>query len=207
MSRIDELRGRLQKDPASIAFAQLAEEYRRARRFRESIDTCRAGLTRHPGYVSARVTLGRALLEIGELQEAQRELAEVRRVAPENLAAIRGLAEVHRRRGELPEALEEYRSAFELARNDPGIEQIVRDLKKELGPRQSVQTPAAPPQPSHGAVPATAQPRPAAPAIPRATSPAESPDHARARRVASYLQRWLEAVLTDRRSRLYHAPA
>lgn len=188
VSRIDELRGRLQKDPASIAFAQLAEEYRRAGRFRESIDTCRAGLTRHPGYVSARVTLGRALLEIGELQEAQRELAEVRRLAPENLAAIRGLAEVHRRRGELPEALDEYRSAFELARNDPGIEQIVRDLKKELGPRQAGRTPAAP-------------------AIPRATSPAESPDHARARRVASYLQRWLEAVLTDRRSRLYYAPA
>ncbi len=207
LSRIDELRGRLQKDPASIAFAQLAEEYRRAGQFRESIDTCRAGLARHPGYLSARVTLGRALLEIGELQEAQRELAEVRRAAPENLAAIRGLAEVHRRRGELPEALDEYRSAFELARNDPGIEQIVRDLKKELGPRQSVRAPAAPPQPSHGAARATAQPRPAAPAIARATSPAETPDQARARRVASYLQRWLEAVLAERRSRLYHAPA
>lgn len=207
VSRIDELRGRLQKDPASIAFAQLAEEYRRAGRFQESIDTCRAGLARHPGYMSARVTLGRALLEIGELQEAQRELAEVRRAAPENLAAIRGLAEVHRRRGELPEALDEYRSAFELARNDPGIEQIVRDLKKELGPRQSGRTHSAPPQPSHGAAPATAQPRQAAPAIPRATTPAETPDQARAHRVTSYLQRWLAAVLADRRSRLYHAPA
>ncbi len=60
--RIEDLRRRVQQDPASIAFAQLAEEYRRAGLQQEAIDTCRAGLARHPGYLSARVTLGRALL-------------------------------------------------------------------------------------------------------------------------------------------------
>ena len=35
--RIEELRRRVQKDPASIAFAQLAEEFRRAGRFEEAI--------------------------------------------------------------------------------------------------------------------------------------------------------------------------
>jgi len=72
-SRIDELRGRLQKEPASIAFAQLAEEFRRAGRFREAIDVCRAGLKRHPGYLSARVTLCRALL--ARLDVAQHALS------------------------------------------------------------------------------------------------------------------------------------
>ena len=101
--RIEELQRRVQQDPASIAFAALADEYRRAGLFREAVEACRVGLQRHPAYLSARVTLGRALLELGELQEAEAELEQVVRAAPENLAAIRALAEIHRRRGDTPE--------------------------------------------------------------------------------------------------------
>src|ERR1700680_382804 len=104
-SRLEDLRRRVQKDPASIAFAQLAEECRRAGEYQEAIDTCRAGLAIHPGYLSARVTLGRALVELGHLDEAQVELSKVLESAPENLAAIRGLAEIHHRRGDLSAAL------------------------------------------------------------------------------------------------------
>src|SRR4249919_57563 len=120
--RIEDLRRRVQKDPASIAFAQLAEEYRRAGQPQESIETCRVGLARHPGYLSARVTLGRALLEIGQLDDAQRELELVLKSASENLAAIRGLAEVHHARGSLTEALTYYKAALALARNDPDLD-------------------------------------------------------------------------------------
>jgi len=169
-SRIEALRKRLQKDPGSIAFAQLAEEYRRAGRFDEAIEVCRAGLARHPGYLSARVTLGRALLEVGDVESAQRELTEVVRVAPENLSAIRGLADIHRRRGELPEALAQFKSAFEMASPDPTIDQIVRDLRRDAV------------APSAFAV---------------------APQPAAARRTVAYLERWLEAILADRRSRLY----
>lgn len=99
-SRLDDLRRRVRQDPASIAFAALAEEYRRAGLFEQAIETCRAGLVRHPAYLSARVTLGRALMELGEYDEAQQHLEQVVRGAPDNLAAIRALAEIHRRRGE-----------------------------------------------------------------------------------------------------------
>ena len=98
--RIEELRRRVQSDPASIAFAALAEEYRRSGRFEEAIETCIAGLHRHPSYLSAHVTLGRSLLEVGRYEEAQDELEHVLKLAPENLAAIRGLAEIHHRRGD-----------------------------------------------------------------------------------------------------------
>jgi tetratricopeptide (TPR) repeat protein len=104
--RLEELRRRVQRDPASISFAALAEEYRKLGSFAEAIETCRAGLLRHPSYISARVTLGRALVEIGEFDEASVELEQVLRVAPENLAAIRALADIHRRRGEMPEKFE-----------------------------------------------------------------------------------------------------
>jgi len=99
-ARLEELRRRVQRDPASISFAALAEEYRRLGQFGDAIDTCRAGLLRHPAYVSARVTLGRALIEVGAYDEAASELEEVLRSAPENLAAIRALADIHGRRGD-----------------------------------------------------------------------------------------------------------
>ncbi len=133
-ARIEELKRRVQVDPASIAFAALAEEYRRAGRYEEAIATCQAGLQRHPAYLSAHVTLGRALLETGQFDEARQELEHVLRAAPENLAAIRGLAEIHDRRGELPEALEQYRSALSVAKNDSELEATVEELSKRVAP-------------------------------------------------------------------------
>jgi tetratricopeptide (TPR) repeat protein len=132
-SRIDDLKRRVHKDPASIAFAQLAEEYRRAGLHRESVEACRAGLAYHPEYLSARVTLARALIELGRLREAERELKAVRKSAPENLTALRGLGDIHRRRGESREALTLFEAALAIAPGDPGVEDVVRGLRRELG--------------------------------------------------------------------------
>jgi tetratricopeptide (TPR) repeat protein len=104
--RIEELRRRVELDPASIAFAALAEEYRRGGQFEDAIAICETGLQRHPAYLSARVTLGRSLLETGRFEEARAQLEQVLRSAPENLAAIRGLAEIHHRAGDVPESAE-----------------------------------------------------------------------------------------------------
>jgi tetratricopeptide (TPR) repeat protein len=133
--RLEDLRRRVLLDPSSIAFAQLAEEYRRAGQLQEAVDVCRAGLTIHPTYLSARVTLGRALLDLQEFEGAKLELEQVLKSAPENLAAIRGLAEIHHRRGSLAEALVQYRAALTLARNDPDLEQTVADLEHQLEPK------------------------------------------------------------------------
>jgi tetratricopeptide (TPR) repeat protein len=103
--RVEELRRRVQADPTSIAFAALAEEYRRAGRYDEAIEVCRNGLNRHPAYLSARVTLGRALIELNQLDEAKMELDQVLSIAPENLAAIRALGEVNERIGQAAAAV------------------------------------------------------------------------------------------------------
>ena len=98
--RIEDLRRRVQMDPASIAFAQLAEECRRAGHYQEAIDVCRAGLELHPGYLSARVTLGRALIELNAGRPGSLELA-VALDCSENAATIR----LHRARKRLAELL------------------------------------------------------------------------------------------------------
>ena len=133
-SRIDDLRRRVQKDPASIAFAQLAEECRRAGEYQEAVDICRAGLEIHPGYLSARVTLGRALVELGQLDEAQAEL-----VACARQRAGKPGGDPRARRDPPParrtaEALAQYRAALLLARNDPDLEETIADLSRQVEP-------------------------------------------------------------------------
>ena len=95
--RIEDLRRRVLKDPASIAFAQLAEEYRRAGDCEEAVRVCEAGLAQHPAYLSARITLGRALFELGRLGDARAEFLRVLDAAPDNLVAVGNLAEIHQR--------------------------------------------------------------------------------------------------------------
>jgi tetratricopeptide (TPR) repeat protein len=208
--RIEELRRRVQRDPASIAFAQLAEEYRRAGRFREAVETCCAGLEQHPGYLSARVTLGRSLIETGEIDHAKAELEQVLRAAPENLAALRGLAEIHHRRGELSEALRYYRSALDLARHDPDLEQVVQEIARQLEP--SARAPEVPEgltfeqareellsiaNPAVANPPATEGPAPAPPGVEEASAS----DLVIAREQLALFERWLGAMTEERQRR------
>ncbi|MCR4375160.1 MAG: tetratricopeptide repeat protein [Acidobacteria bacterium] len=72
-----------------------AESFRRAGNPAAAVDMCRDALIRFPGHLSARVTLGWALLDLGKLSDAQQEFEAVRGQAPDNLAAIRGLAKLH----------------------------------------------------------------------------------------------------------------
>ena len=141
-SRIEELRRRVQADPASIAFAQLAEECRRAGSYEEAVEICRNGLASHPDYLSARITLGRALIELGSLDEAKHELDLVIATAPENLPAIRGLAEIFQRKGNLNESLAYFRRALLLAKHDVELEASVDRISQRIEP------PVAPPTPA-----------------------------------------------------------
>jgi tetratricopeptide (TPR) repeat protein len=132
--RIQELRRRIQQDPASLAFAPLAEELRRAGRLGEAVQTCRAGLALHTEYATARATLGRALLDQGALDDALAELTTVLAAAPEHLAALKGIAEIHARRGEDADALVTYRRAQALAREDAELARAITSLEQKLAP-------------------------------------------------------------------------
>lgn len=174
--RLEALRRRVQKDPASIAFAQLAEEHRRAGDYAEAIRVCRAGLVHHPGYVSAHVTLGRCLLALDDLDGAEPELAAVLRTAPENLAALRGLAEIHRRRGDLAEALAHYRAAWAMARHDPELARAVAALEQQAPTSAGETGPPTLAEPGQPHEPATEQP--GVPHVPAPVAAAEDADPA-----------------------------
>lgn len=136
--RILDLRRRVHTDPASLAFAQLAEELRRVGANDEAVATCRAGLLHHPDNLTARVTLGRALIELGKLDDAFTELTLVLDAAPGNLPAIRALAEIYQARGMMSEALVHYRRALQLALHDSDLEHKVHAIKQVVEPQPKV---------------------------------------------------------------------
>ena len=90
---------RNRKVPAedTAAFGAIAERFRRAGALERAVELCREGLQKFPDHISARVTLGWSLLDLGKYDDARVELEQVLRRAPDNLAAIRGLAELHDR--------------------------------------------------------------------------------------------------------------
>jgi tetratricopeptide (TPR) repeat protein len=207
-TRLDDLRRRVLADPASIAFAQLAEECRRAGSYEEAVEVCRAGLAIHPAYVSARVTLGRALIELDRLDDAETELSLVFESVPDNLAAIRGLAVIHRRRGDLDQALSYYRHALELAPRDPDLERTVEALSRQIEARSveaalfrsPAQTGEASAAPRHSeAIEARQSPAPPTTTQTGGTLGPATDD--RASRTLAALEQWLVAVHVARARR------
>ena len=196
--RIEELKRRVQQDPASIAFAALADEYRRAGRFHDAVETCRAGLLRHPAYLSARVTLGRALLELGEFDEAEAELQQVLRTAPENLAAIRALADIHHRRGDTPDRVPDF-PAPEPALSEHGESKgpALSERSESKGPEEPLQ-PAAPPADTPATAVSTVVPF-AAPAPAPVPPAAALSERSEPKGALPKLERFLAAIQRARR--------
>ncbi|HYS17164.1 MAG TPA: tetratricopeptide repeat protein [Candidatus Binatia bacterium] len=108
---------RLARDPASLAFAQLADLYRKAGRTRDAVALCRNGLARYPHYTTARLILAKALVADEQLAPARVELDAILEVTPRDAQCHRLAAEVQRRLGHIDEAVKHLESAAEL---DPG---------------------------------------------------------------------------------------
>jgi hypothetical protein len=164
-SRIDELRRRLERDPGSRLFAQLAEEYRKAGNHADAIRIARTGLAQHPSYPSARLTLGRALLDSGDAAGARAELETALREAPDNILASRFLGLALEALGELGPALLQLQKTLKMAPGDRQLESQIAALETRL------RTPQAP-------VPAASGEGPTAPAAPAARPAAPVPAEA-----------------------------
>src|SRR6185436_15618890 len=114
----------------SRLFAQLAEELRKDGELEEAIRVSREGLQRHPAYPSARMTLGRALLDTGDLAAARTEFEIVLKGAPDNILASRFLGECLEGLGDLEGAVARYKATLVLA---PGDRQVLSRLEAVEG--------------------------------------------------------------------------
>jgi tetratricopeptide (TPR) repeat protein len=142
--RIDDLRRRLEKDPGSRLFAQLAEELRKDGDLEEAIRVSREGLHKHPAYPSARMTLGRALLDTGDLAAARAEFEIVLKGAPDNILASRFLGECLEGLGDLAGARDRFKATLALAPGDKQVTAHLQDVEAKLKKAATAAAPGAP---------------------------------------------------------------
>ena len=122
---------RLAKDPASLAFAPLADAYRRVRRTREAIDLCREGLGRFPHYTTARLILAKAHLDDGNSEAALAELGIILESSPKDAQAHRLAAEIHRKAGRLEAARQHLERVVKLDAGDRESRLLLETLAAE----------------------------------------------------------------------------
>jgi len=108
---------RLARDPESLAFAQLADLYRKAGRTADAVALCRDGLQRWPHYTTARLILAKTLLADGQAEAALAEANAILQTSPKDVQCHRLAAEVHRRAGRIDDAVAHLDKAVSL---DPG---------------------------------------------------------------------------------------
>lgn len=155
LSRIDEIKRSLTRETGPRQFLAVADEHRREGRPREAIDILEAGLAQNPSSVAGFVALGRLLQQTGQLDKAIGSFQSALKLDPQNLVAIRQLAEVHLARGEKVEAIKRLKLFRGLSPRDREVAELIRQLDAELAP---------PPSPRAGIrVPAPAVPLPPAP--------------------------------------------
>ena len=158
--KIEELRHKLEKEPTPRAYGALAEELRKAGEFAEAIRVSREGVEKSPAYPTLRVTLGRALMEHGELEAARQELQTVLQAVPDNILAERYLGETLEGLGDRAGARRQYLKALALA---PGDAQLVARLRSLSGSSGPTGVAANGPVPGTDDVPIDIPPPPAAP--------------------------------------------
>lgn len=128
---------RLAKDPTSLAFAPLADAYRKAGRIKEAIALCREGLNRHPDYPAARVILAKACAADGNEEEALAELNRVVALTPDDVQCHRLLADLYRKAGDLSRAGVHLERVVALDPGDKEAKTTIDLLKGKAPPGES----------------------------------------------------------------------
>jgi tetratricopeptide (TPR) repeat protein len=139
LEEIERLKEKLDKDPNSKLFIPLAEEYKKAGMFDEAVDVLLKGLERQPGYMSARVALGKIYFERGMFEEARGEFEKVISAIPDNLYAHKKLAEIYRDLGERDRTVKELKTVLKLNPMDEWAATNLSDI--EEGPKPHPEVP------------------------------------------------------------------
>ncbi len=132
LTRLEELKRLLQRDPTSRQFLALAEEYRRHGKYRDAVITLERGLSLHQTSVAGHVALGKTYQQLDRLEDAIRAFTNALRIDRENLVAIRQLAEVYLAKGDKVEAIKKLKLYRGLKAGDRDVNDIIARLEEEM---------------------------------------------------------------------------
>ncbi|HXF95441.1 MAG TPA: tetratricopeptide repeat protein, partial [Gemmatimonadales bacterium] len=105
-SEIEKLEQRFAENRKGRTFAPLADAYRKAGLIDNALELCQEGLKLHPDYVSAWIVYGRCLLDKKDDGAAEEVYRKVLALDPENVLALRTLADIAERGSRLNQAIE-----------------------------------------------------------------------------------------------------
>ncbi|HSG05430.1 MAG TPA: tetratricopeptide repeat protein, partial [Nitrospiria bacterium] len=117
-------------DPKSRLFVKLAEEYLKSEMVDEAIAALNDGLKNHPSFFAAKVMLGRALLEKGDIAEAKATFEGVVSVNPDNLLAQRKLAGIYKDEGNIGAGRSAAQAVLALNPKDEEMLEVVKALEE-----------------------------------------------------------------------------
>ncbi len=117
-SEVEKLERRWSENQLGLTFAPLAEAYRKAGETAKALELLETGLAQHPNYIPAHIVRGRCHLDSGADGEAELAFLRVSELDPENVIALKSLAELSERAGRLPEAIHRLELLLEIDRNN-----------------------------------------------------------------------------------------
>jgi tetratricopeptide (TPR) repeat protein len=133
----DEIRtltARLAEEPSSLAFLELGEALRRRGQLEAAYKVARGGLARYPALADAHDLIARILGDQGDLAGAFDAWAEALRFDPMRIGALKGIAFLYYRAGDIPAALEHLGRAAEIDPDDPSIRQAIDRVRTSRAP-------------------------------------------------------------------------
>lgn len=146
-ARIEELRKKFDENPRRY-FAPLANEYRKAGDFDQAIFICQEYLPQQPGHMSGHIVFGQALFEAKRLPEAKTVFETALSLDPENLIALRHLADISRDLGDIPAARTWYERVLHADPRNEEVQAIVEGLGTGSSPvAPTAEVPAVPAMP------------------------------------------------------------
>ena len=130
---IEKLQQRYEADP-SRNFAQLAEAYRREGKLDDALQLLRTHLEERPKYVSGLIVLGRCLLDNLDDREARETFERVLAVDPEHIIALKSLADIAERGGQVADARKWLERLLEVDPMNNAAQQALRRLGEAGAP-------------------------------------------------------------------------
>jgi tetratricopeptide (TPR) repeat protein len=125
---------RLAEEPSSLAFLELGEALRRRGQLDAAYKVARGGLTRYPSLADAHDLLARILGDQGDLAGAFDAWAEALRFDPMRIGALKGIAFLYFRAGDVSAALAHLRRAAEIDPDDPTLVQAIERVRASTAP-------------------------------------------------------------------------